>query len=113
MSPVPLICFIFFSCKQSVTVHNEIKSDTVAGRTWWNYKTVNDPSEENDSSSVLNYFRKVVQLRKENPALIYGKYTLLDKENPDVYAYSRELNGKKFLILLSFKRKPNYDAALI
>jgi oligo-1,6-glucosidase len=38
--------------------------------------------------------------------LIYGKYTLLDKENPDVYAYTRELNGKKLLILLNFRDKP-------
>ena len=37
--------------------------------------------------------------------LIYGKYTLLDKDNPDVYAYTRELNGKKFLVLLNFKNK--------
>jgi oligo-1,6-glucosidase len=35
--------------------------------------------------------------------LIYGKYTLLDKDNPDVYAYTREFDGKKMLVLLNFK----------
>ena len=40
---------------------------------------------------------------KANPVLIYGKYTLLDKDNPDVYAYTRELDGKKLLVLLNFK----------
>jgi oligo-1,6-glucosidase len=34
--------------------------------------------------------------------LIYGNYTLLDKDNKDVYAYTRELNGKKLLVLLNF-----------
>jgi oligo-1,6-glucosidase len=45
----------------------------------------------------------VVKLRKENPVLVYGKYTLLDKDNPDVYAYTRELDGKKMLVVLNFK----------
>ncbi len=68
-----------------------------------NYKTVNAAVQENDSSSCLNYFRKLIKLRKNNLVLVYGKYTLLDKDNPDVYAYTRELNGKKLLILLNFK----------
>jgi oligo-1,6-glucosidase len=37
--------------------------------------------------------------------LIYGKYTLLDKDNPDVFAYTRELNDRKLLVLLNFKNK--------
>ena len=70
-----------------------------------NYTIINEADEENDSNSVLNYFRKVVRLRRENLVLVYGKYTLIDKENPNVYAYSRELNRRKLLILLNFKSK--------
>lgn len=70
-----------------------------------NYKTINVAAQENDVNSCLNYFRKMQKLRKENEALIYGKYTLLDKNNPDVFAYTREFNGKKFLVLLNFKNK--------
>jgi len=70
-----------------------------------NYKTINVAEEEKDPNSVLNYFRKVVKLRKDNLVLVYGKYTLLDKQNPDTYAYTRELNGKKLLVLLNFKAK--------
>ncbi len=44
----------------------------------------------------------MVKLRKDNLALVYGKYTLLDKDNPAVYAYTREMEGKKFLVLLNF-----------
>lgn len=67
-----------------------------------NYKTVNAVAEEKDPNSVLNYFRSVVKLRRENLVLVYGKYTLLDKQNPDVYAYTRQLGPKKMLILLNF-----------
>ena len=70
------------------------------------YTTVNAAAEDKDPRSVLNYFRKIVRLRKDQPVLVYGKYSLLDKDNPDVYAYSRELNGKKLLILLNFRSHP-------
>ena len=66
------------------------------------YTNVNEESQNTNPGSVLNYFRKIVTLRKENPVLVYGKYTLLDKNNPGVYAYTREGDGKKILVLLNF-----------
>jgi len=68
-----------------------------------NYTTINVHAEEKDPNSILNYFKKMVRLRKTTPALIYGRYELLDKENPSVYCYTREWNGKKILVLLNFK----------
>jgi len=69
------------------------------------YVKVNVANQEAEPNSVLNYFRKLVQLRKRELTLVYGKYELLDRENPGVYAYTRELNGEKILILLNFKDK--------
>jgi glycosidase len=68
-----------------------------------NYKTINVAVQDKDANSILNYFRKVPKLRKQNEALIYGKFTLVDSDSPDVFAYTRELNRKKFLVLLNFK----------
>jgi oligo-1,6-glucosidase len=77
-----------------------------AGTPWLkvnpNYPSINAAAQENDADSTLHYFRKMVALRKSTPALIYGKYTLLDPNNPDVYAYTREWEGRKLLILLNF-----------
>ena len=67
-----------------------------------NYEIINADLEEKDLSSCLNYFRKLVKLRKDNPVLVYGKYTLLDKGNPKVYAYLREEGEKKMLVTLNF-----------
>ncbi len=69
------------------------------------YITVNEEAQEKDPNSVLNYFRKLTKLRKEYPTLVYGKYSLLDKDNPDVFAYTRESDGKKLLVLLNFHNK--------
>lgn len=71
-----------------------------------NYTTLNQAAQEKDPNSVLNYFRQMVQLRKTNPALVYGRYTLLDKDNPDIYAYTREWKGTKLLVVLNFSAKP-------
>jgi oligo-1,6-glucosidase len=70
-----------------------------------NYKTINEAEEEKDPNSVLNYFRKIVKFRKDNLVLVYGKYELLDKQNPDTYSYTRELDGKKLLVMLNFTNK--------
>lgn len=75
-----------------------------------NYKTLNASSQEKDPNSILNYFRKIVKLRMDNPKiLVYGKYTLLDAENPNIYSYTRENDGKKFLIMLNFKKSPSKE----
>ena len=70
-----------------------------------NHTFLNAEGQEKDPNSNLNYFRKMTKLRKSNLALVYGKYTLLDKENPNVYAYTREFEGKKLLIMLNFSAK--------
>jgi oligo-1,6-glucosidase len=70
------------------------------------YTNVNETAQNNNPASVLNYFRKTVRLRKNNPALVYGKYTLIDGGNPAVYAYTREGAGKKLLVVLNFSDHP-------
>ncbi len=69
-----------------------------------NYKTVNVATEEKDPNSVLNYFRKAVQLRKNNKTLVYGKYELLDKPNEKIYAYTRGEGKDKILVILNFSK---------
>jgi oligo-1,6-glucosidase len=67
-----------------------------------NYADINAEAQEKDPDSTLNYFRKLVQLRKQEPTLVYGTYTLLDEENPKVYAYLRAFEGRKIIVLLNF-----------
>lgn len=70
-----------------------------------NYNTINVSDEEKNPNSCLNYFKKLTSLRNSDKNLwVYGKYTLLDKTNPDVYAYTRQNKGKKMLILLNFSQ---------
>jgi oligo-1,6-glucosidase len=71
-----------------------------------NYKEgINVASQEGDKNSVLNYFREMVQLRKDHLALVYGDYELLLPENEKVYVYIRSLEHQRYLILLSFSKE--------
>jgi oligo-1,6-glucosidase len=75
-----------------------------------NKASINVEAAEKDTNSTLHYFKKMVQLRKQyKDVLVYGKYTLLDINNPSVYAYTREaLNGEKVLVLLSFRKEGGF-----
>ncbi|MEO1652949.1 MAG: alpha-glucosidase C-terminal domain-containing protein [Bacteroidota bacterium] len=79
-----------------------------------NYTEINVAVQEKDSNSVLNHFRKMVQLRKENEGLIYGKYQLIQQEHPQVYAYTRTLGQEKWLVLLNFSSEnTDFDSDLL
>ena len=67
-----------------------------------NHTTVNVANQQNDHNSVLNHFRKMVALRKQNLLLVYGNYEIIQEEHPTIYAYSRTLEDQKMLILLNF-----------
>ncbi|MCC7246420.1 MAG: alpha-glucosidase [Saprospiraceae bacterium] len=88
---------------------NTLNSGFSTGAPWLkvnpNYTTVNVAAQQNDPASNLNYFRKMIQLRKNTPALIHGDWELIDAENPDVFAYLRTLDGKKVAVFLNFKAK--------
>jgi oligo-1,6-glucosidase len=71
-----------------------------------NYTLVNAENENKDPNSILNYFRKMVELHKSSPALVYGKYQVYDINNPSVYAYTRIQDKDQMLILLNFSNKP-------
>ncbi|TDQ32965.1 glycoside hydrolase family 13 protein [Zeaxanthinibacter enoshimensis] len=71
-----------------------------------NYKTVNVAVEQKDPNSCLNYFRKMVQLRRDNPVFVYGAYSLLLPGDEQLYAYTRSLGEQQVLVVLNFSDKP-------
>jgi len=70
-----------------------------------NYTTLNVEEQERRADSVLNYFRKMVQLRKSYLTLVYGKFELVDENNKQLFAYTRQLDKQKLLVVLNFSDK--------
>ena len=70
-----------------------------------NYKEINVTAQNDDPNSILNHFRKMVKVRKDNPVLVYGKYELLQREHPTIYTFTRTLDDEKMLVLLNFSQE--------
>lgn len=64
-----------------------------------NYKEINVAQQASDEGSVLNFYRKLIALRKSEPALIYGDYDLVNEDDAQIYSYTRTLGKKKILIM--------------
>jgi alpha-glucosidase len=62
-------------------------------RTWLpvpaNYKTINVHTEQEAPNSLLNWYEKLIALRRDMPALRDGGVTLLDKTNANVLSFVR------------------------
>ncbi|MBQ9347573.1 MAG: alpha-glucosidase C-terminal domain-containing protein, partial [Oscillibacter sp.] len=71
-----------------------------------NYTTVNVEAEEADPDSILHYYRKLVQLRKDYPIIADGDIRFLDTGNERVFAYQRALDGKRLTVVCSFSGQP-------
>jgi alpha-glucosidase len=54
-----------------------------------NYTTVNVATESSDPGSLLNWYRRLIALRRSNPALHDGRTVMLDRDNASVLSYAR------------------------
>ncbi len=67
-----------------------------------NYEEINAKKEFDDPDSVFHYYRKMIQLRKANPTLVYGDYQVMDGGSEQLYAYRRYDEEGEFFIYLNF-----------
>jgi len=72
-----------------------------------NYTEINVKQQLEDPNSVLNHFKKMTQIRKENKVLTYGTYTVIDEEHPNIYAYTRSDSTTTKTVLLNFSSEPS------
>jgi alpha-glucosidase len=76
------------------------------------YKTHNVSTESNDPNSVLEFYKRILKLRHTNSALLDGKYTPLNENDPNVLSYLRTYKGEAVLIALNMSastQKVNFD----
>lgn len=75
-----------------------------------NYTDINVEDQNRNTESILNYYRKMIQFRKDNPTLVYGDYESIRNEHEQIYAYRRWGTENEFLIVLNFSdNEVNFD----
>jgi len=85
---------------------------STSAKTWLpvasNYKTVNVQTELADSNSLLNWYRRLITLRREIPALHDGGMVMVDTTNASVLSYVRTVpaGGKAVVVALNMTAQP-------
>ncbi|HAS8348283.1 TPA: alpha-glucosidase [Vibrio vulnificus] len=67
-----------------------------------NYPEINVEQALADSDSIFYHYQKLIELRKEHPAIVYGDFTPLFAEHDSVFAYVRSHQDEQLLVINNF-----------
>lgn len=74
-----------------------------------NYREINAEQQENDADSVLNYYRKLVAVRKSpeyKETFTYGKFVPVYQDTENIMAYYRVEGNQRILVAANFGKEP-------
>ena len=75
-----------------------------------NYNKINVELQQDNPDSILNYYREIIRIRKNNSTLIYGDFLDLEPSNEKLFIYKRWDKQKTFIIVLNFSNdKTQWD----
>lgn len=75
-----------------------------------NYKNINVEEALADKESIFYYYKKLIALRKERPIMVYGSYQPVNTGMENFFAFLREYEGEKWLVLLNYsEEEKNYE----
>lgn len=69
------------------------------------YTTYNVETERKDPASILNFYKALIKLRRNNEALIQGNLKLVACKDPYVLSYVRSTDKQKILVCLNMSSK--------
>jgi oligo-1,6-glucosidase len=67
-----------------------------------NYSQINVEQAQADPESVFHYYRRLIELRRQHPIMVYGSYELLLAAHEQIYAFLRSLHNERWLVILNF-----------
>ncbi len=82
---------------------NEQNAGFTTGTPWLgvnkNYKKINVENQLNDEFSILNFYKKLIKLKKQHSVFTYGKYELILPDHPQIFAYTRTLEAIRVVVI--------------
>ncbi|MEK3701700.1 alpha-glucosidase [Paenibacillus sp. FSL R10-2199] len=71
-----------------------------------NYKEINMEANLKDPDSVFHCYRKLIELRKNNPIVVWGDFELVTGVPDQVFMYFRRYEGQTWLVTANFRGEP-------
>ena len=71
-----------------------------------NYKEINARAEIADEDSVFHHYRRLIELRHTEPAVVHGDFHMLLADHNQVYAFTRRYSSTELLVLANFSGEP-------
>jgi oligo-1,6-glucosidase len=71
-----------------------------------NYPEINAAAQHDDADSVYHWYRRLIELRHDEPAVVDGDFTMLLPNDERLYAYTRALGGTELLVIGNFSAEP-------
>lgn len=72
-----------------------------------NHTEVNVQAQNDNSSSVLSFWKSMMRLRKEYAdVLVFGTFEVLDEQNGEVFSYIKKSAERSVLVALNFSDSP-------
>ncbi len=82
---------------------DSLNAGFTTGKPWLkvnsNYKNINVQSQIKDENSIYNHYKKLISLKKNSKTLTHGEFKLVLEDDKHVFAYLRELDNERYLIL--------------
>ena len=69
-----------------------------------NHTTINVKNENNDITSILNFYRNIIKIRLTSKALRRGTLEFIFKDSEKLFAYKRELDGEEYVVITNFSK---------
>lgn len=71
-----------------------------------NYATINVESESADPQSVLSYYKSLIKLRNQTPALLEGDFQPLLEDHEQIFAFKRTLASQAWIVAVNLSEAP-------
>ncbi|MCC8059486.1 MAG: alpha-glucosidase [Clostridiales bacterium] len=71
-----------------------------------NYREINVAAQRQDPNSVFHYYQRLIRLRREYPVFAEGNFRLLLADDAQIFAYERESETGKLLVICNFSGDP-------
>ena len=68
-----------------------------------NFEKINVKKQKQDRDSILEFYKKLIMLRKEKEVIARGNIEVMEVENAGVLAYTRCLDKQKLLVCCNFR----------